>query len=84
MVSVGGDDWPCYWNMRFVCNFHDWEMEGVDSLMDLLYGKLPFAGGTYWVRNSNSEFSFQSNYEHLRNASRKAFSLERPLFCSRA
>lgn len=43
-----------------VCNFHDWEMEGVDSLMDFLYAKLPFAGGTYWVWNSNGEFSFQS------------------------
>ncbi len=60
VVSVGGENGPCYWNMRFVRNFHDWEMEGVDSLMDLLFAKLPFAGSTdcvRWVPNSYGEFS---------------------------
>ena len=56
MVSVGGKNGSYYWNMRFIHNFHDWEMEGVYSLMDLFYDKLPFAGGTdcvIWILNSN-------------------------------
>ena len=73
MVTVGGKNGSCYWNMRFIHNFHDLEMEGVYSLMDLFYDKLPFAGGTdcvICILNSNGVWSY---YEHFRNASWKLF-----------
>ena len=51
----------------------------MDCQMDFLYAELPFVGGSYcvrWVLNSNGAFSVVSYYEHLRNASRKSFSME--------
>jgi hypothetical protein len=34
-----GDNRTLCWNLRFIRDFHDWELEGVNELMDLIYSK---------------------------------------------
>jgi hypothetical protein len=44
-----------YWNLRFIRNFHDWELEGVESVMDYLYSQISLLGGAdcmSWGLNS--------------------------------
>ncbi len=60
-MNVRGEDEPRYWNLRFFRNFHDWEMKGMDTLMDLLYIiNFPFVTGTAcmrWLLNTNGGFN---------------------------
>ncbi len=30
LLSSRGEDEFCFWNMRFICDSHDWESDGVD------------------------------------------------------
>lgn len=50
LLSSKGEEGPCTWNLRFICDFHDWELELLDSVMDLLYSKFPFIGATYCMK----------------------------------
>ena len=37
LIGFSGEDGSYCWNLRFICNFYDWELEGLDFLMDLLF-----------------------------------------------
>ena len=37
LIGFRGEDGSHCWNLRSICNFYDWELEGLDFLMDLLY-----------------------------------------------
>ena len=37
LLCSRGQDMMFYCFVRFVCNFHDWKLEDVESLMDSLY-----------------------------------------------
>ena len=37
LIGFSGEDGSYCWNLRFICNFYDWVLEGLDFLMDLLF-----------------------------------------------
>lgn len=44
LLCSRGQDVMFYCFLRFNCNFHDWKLEGIESLMDSLYYWISFLG----------------------------------------
>ena len=39
LITFGEDGRSGYWNLRFLMDFRDWELEVMKELMDFLYSK---------------------------------------------
>ena len=58
------------WNVHFVCNFNDWEVEGVASFFELLHSHTSFkegVDGLRWRLTGNGIFNIQSYYLALKD-----------------
>jgi hypothetical protein len=58
------------WNVQFVRNFNDWEVEGVASFFELLHSQSSFRGGgdgLRWRLKGNGIFYVRSLYSALRH-----------------
>ena len=58
------------WNVHFVRNFNDWEVEGVASFFELLHAHTAFkegGDGLRWRLKSNGVFDIRSYYLALRD-----------------
>uniref|UniRef100_A0A2N9EU99 ubiquitinyl hydrolase 1 n=1 Tax=Fagus sylvatica TaxID=28930 RepID=A0A2N9EU99_FAGSY len=58
------------WNVQFVRNFNDWEVEGVASFFELLHSQSSFregGDGLRWRLKSNGIFDVRSFYSALRH-----------------
>ena len=57
------------WNIRFIRDVNDWELEAVDSLMETLYSNMLNSVGPNtlrWNLNGNGRFNVRSYYESMR------------------
>ena len=57
-----------YWNITFVCNFNDWELEGVVSFFEFLHSHFSFkvgADGLHWRLKGNGVFEIRLRIERL-------------------
>uniref|UniRef100_A0A2N9ERZ7 Protein arginine N-methyltransferase n=1 Tax=Fagus sylvatica TaxID=28930 RepID=A0A2N9ERZ7_FAGSY len=64
------------WNVTFVCNFNDWEMDTVVSFLNLLESKTPVReveDGSWWHLRRNGRFDICSFYDSLCESSHVAF-----------
>ena len=63
------DENVSYWNVRFNRDFNDWELESIDSMLELLYSNIPRREGfdrMRWKLNANGKFDVHSYYAILR------------------
>ena len=59
------------WNVNFICNFNDWEMEGVNSFFETLHSHSSFkvgGDGLWWRLKGNGIFDISSYYIALRGS----------------
>ncbi len=64
------------WNVTFIRDFNDWEVEEVISFMSLIYSNTPKGVGEdvgWWGLKSNGRFDIQPLYNGLRGSPRSAF-----------
>ena len=56
------------WNVQFLRDFHDWELEFVNSFLDFIYSKIPRGKGSNrmrWLLTRNGVFNVCSYYTIL-------------------
>ncbi len=73
------------WNVTFIRNFNDWEMDGMLSLFNLLYSHIPTRvceDVLLWRLKSTGIFDIRSFYKALRGPSRILFPW-RSVWCSK-
>lgn len=63
LIMFGEDGRSGCWNLRFLKDFYDWELEGENDLMDLLYSGLVVERNEnclFWNPNVKVKFSVWS------------------------
>jgi len=59
---------PTLWNLNFIRDVHDWEIESLDSFLTLLYSMNPLPGAMdsmVWTSSSRHGFTVKSYYTML-------------------
>lgn len=78
LILEGQVGWTCSWNIRFIHDFNDRDLELMVSFIDILYSKIPKILGPdrmRWRLNGNGRFDVWS-YEVLRGSSDLSFPWE--------
>jgi hypothetical protein len=65
-INFRGNNRSLCWNLQFIGDFHDWELE---DMMDILYSRQISEGNNcvYWKLDGKGRFSVQPYYECLRH-----------------
>ena len=62
------------WNVCFHKDFHDWEVEIVNSFFNHIYSRVPSGGYSMrWRLNGSGKFNVQSYYKDIHGASGNIF-----------
>ena len=64
------------WNVTFMRNFNDWEMDSVVEILNLIESKAPVqevADGSWWHLRKNGRFDIRSFYDALRDSPHVTF-----------
>ena len=71
------------WNVCFHNDFHDWEVEIVNSFLNHIYSRVPQEGGRKgggggrnrirWCLNGSGKFNFRSYYKDIHGANCNIF-----------
>ena len=64
------------WNITFIRNFNDWEIDGVSTFLHLLYSHSPISMDNdvlWWRLKKNGLFDIHSFYHAIRNSPRVSF-----------
>ena len=74
------------WNMDFIQNFNDWDIDGVTTFLHLLYSHSPVSMDNdvlWWQLKKNGLFDIRSFYFAIRNSPRVRFPWK-SVWCSKA
>lgn len=75
LIGFSGEDRSHCWNLRFICNCYDWELEELDFLMDVILTltclEVMIVWDGFWV--AMVKFSLWSYYDYLGGSSSTCF-----------